>query len=331
MISNTKVRFDRPYDFDVFSQDLQMLQTDYSKLHTEVIGWSVMGKPIHAIRLGAGPIRLHYNGAFHANEWITSMLLMRFVEECSAALYGQHEEETDIGDSRSVSLNSLMQESPIQEGTAMHAAELKDIFTSQVSLWVVPMVNPDGVDLSIHGISSNHPHYWQVKQWNMGSELFWHWKANIRGVDLNDQFPAHWDEEVSRRDASGPGPRDYPGIAPLTEPEAKALADFTKRLDFHAVFAFHTQGEEIYWNYRGYEPDQASMLAEQLAQASGYAAIELTGSDAGYKDWFIQEFGRPGFTVEAGFGENPLPLQAAPDIYQKLKPLLLRGLTLLTN
>ncbi|MFD1907968.1 hypothetical protein ACFSQ7_34385 [Paenibacillus rhizoplanae] len=69
----------------------------------------------------------------------------------------------------------------------------------------------------------------------------------------------------------------------------------------------HSQGAEIYWNYRGYEPPESKQWAAKLAAASGYRAVELTGSDAGYKDWFIQRFRKPGFTVELGAGKNPLP------------------------
>ncbi len=78
--------------------------------------------------------------------------------------------------------------------------------------------------------------------------------------------------------------------------------------------SLHSQGGEIYWNYRGYEPPESKELAARLAAASGYRAVELTGSDAGYKDWFIQRFRKPGFTVELGIGKNPLPLADYEDM-----------------
>ena len=55
-------------------------------------------------------------------------------------------------------------------------------------------------------------------------------------------------------------------------------------------------------------------LAVKLAAASGYRAVELTGSDAGYKDWFIERFRKPGFTVELGVGKNPLPVADFEDM-----------------
>jgi g-D-glutamyl-meso-diaminopimelate peptidase len=61
-----------------------------------------------------------------------------------------------------------------------------------------------------------------------------------------------------------------------------------------------------------------------MAEASGYALAqpEYASSFAGYKDWFIQEFRRPGYTIEVGQGENPLPLEQFPEIYRDNEPLM---------
>lgn len=87
---------------------------------------------------------------------------------------------------------------------------------------------------------------------------------------------------------------------------------------------------EIYWNYRGYEPPESASFAEQLAIVSGYEAVQLTDSDAGYKDWFIQHYRRPGFTVELGVGVNPLPVESFADLYAEIVPILLTALELQT-
>jgi len=201
----------------------------------------------------------------------------------------------------------------------------------EVSVWFVPLVNPDGAELVQTGLQSDHPYYKELEEWNRQSKRFAKWKANVRGVDLNDQFPAFWEEEVKRRGTAGPGPRDYPGTAPLSEPEAQALFSFTKEQDFDMVLALHTQGQEIYWNYRGYEPQDAEAIARKLALASDYKPVKLSGSDAGFKDWFIQDFRKPGFTVEIGAGVNPLPIETFPDLYEELWPLLVAAIEALAE
>ena len=294
------VRTDRPYDYALLSEDLAGLLEAHANLDVRSIGVSVAGRPIPALRIGDGPVRIHYNGSFHANEWITSLLLMKFAEDCLTA---------------------------VNTKTGIFAEEMKAIFR-RATMWIVPMVNPDGVNMAIHGAAAVPAPYRSLVLPDGGEPDFTQWKANVRGVDLNDQFPAHWEEERIRRGITAPGPRDYGGEAPLTEPEARAMAAFTREMDFHMVFAFHTQGEEIYWNYRGFEPDHAETLAVRLASAAGYKAVRLTDSDAGYKDWFIQEFRRPGFTVEVGRGANPLPLRQFNAIYRRLAKLMLHCLML---
>lgn len=288
------------YGYGTLCDELNRLGRIYPFLHVEVIGESVMGKGIPALRIGQGAREIHVNAAFHANEWITTPLVMQFVEDlaCSYA-----------------------------RGTAWHGRNTRRLL-SEYSLWIVPMVNPDGVELVLNGISPDHPYQANLVEWNGDQPDFSNWKANIRGVDLNDQFPAHWEDESERRGQLGPGPRDYGGETPLSEPEAAALARFTECHLFELVIALHTQGREIYWNYRGYEPPESESFAEQLAIVSGYEAVKLTDSDAGYKDWFIQHFRKPGFTVELGVGVNPLPVESFADLYAEIVPILLTALEL---
>ncbi|MCU6707570.1 M14 family metallocarboxypeptidase [Paenibacillus sp. J5C_2022] len=288
------------YSYSRMMQRCGELTAAYPFLSLYPIGRSVLGQPLAALRLGYGPRRIHMNASFHANEWITSALLMRFLEElCEAYAYG--------------------------EAIGGHPARA---LLASATLWAVPMVNPDGVELAQGRLNPEYPLYCRLKEWNGGSEDFSGWKANIRGVDLNDQFPAFWLEECKRRGVQGPASSDYPGPCPLSEPEAEALAELTERLRFDAVVALHTQGREIYWNYRDMEPPHAEGLADRLGAVSGYKPVRLSGSDAGYKDWFIQRFRKPGFTVEAGWGKNPLPMNQFDSIYTELQPLLAEALRL---
>ncbi|WP_068773656.1 M14 family metallopeptidase [Paenibacillus sp. FJAT-26967] len=294
------VRTDQEYGYSELLTDLDKLKERYPFLKEVCIGTSVLGRKIPAVRIGGGPREIHVNASFHANEWMTSLLAMKFLEEYAGAIDG--------------------------DGTLWGVSARK--LLSETSLWVVPMVNPDGVELVLGGIYPAHPRCEQLYEWNGGSFDFRRWKANVNGVDLNDQFPAHWEDERERRAVAGPGPRDYTGEGPLTEPEAQAIASFTRSRNFACVVALHTQGREIYWNYRDYEPEDAEFIALQLSLASGYKSVKLSGSDAGYKDWFIQEFRRPGFTIESGMGLNPLPLSQFPYLYEETARLLVKALTL---
>jgi g-D-glutamyl-meso-diaminopimelate peptidase len=93
------------------------------------------------------------------------------------------------------------------------------------------------------------------------------------------------------------------------------------------VLAYHSQGEVIYWDFMGLEPPEARPIGEALAADAGYTLEQATGitSYGGFKDWFIQDYRRPGYTVEVGRGRNPLPISQFDKIYSDNLPLLLHA------
>lgn len=296
-ITSRLVNGKQNYDYTIMQNDIKKLQAVYPFLQTPSIGSSVLGRNIPEILIGKGAKRVHYNGSFHANEWITTPIIMTFLNDYLLSLTNQQQ-------IRGLSTPSLYQ---------------------QTTLSIVPMVNPDGVDLVLHGPPENEPWRSQVIEWNKGSFDFSGWKANIRGVDLNDQFPAKWELE-RERNPKVPGPRDYGGEKPLSEPEAIAMANLTKNMDFTRVLAFHTQGKVIYWGFENLEPPENEVLAQEFSRVSGYEPVQTTNSYAGYKDWFIQDWRRPGFTIELGMGVNPLPLSQFDEIYEDVLGIFLSGL-----
>jgi g-D-glutamyl-meso-diaminopimelate peptidase len=278
--------------------DIRRLKSIYPFLKTSPIGDSVLGKNIPEVMIGNGDKRVHYNGSFHANEWITTPVIMTFLNDYLLSITNQ----TDI---RGLSLFPFYQ---------------------QTMLSIVPMVNPDGVELVLKGAPVDETLRGRLVEWNNGSEDFSGWKANINGVDLNDQFPAKWELEVARNNVTQPGPANYSGEGPLTQPEAIAMAELTRKRDFNRVLAFHTQGEVIYWGFEGLEPPESETIVNEFARVSGYEPVNSANSYAGYKDWYIQDWRRPGFTVELGKGTNPLPISQFDEIYQKSLGIFLAGL-----
>ena len=80
----------------------------------------------------------------------------------------------------------------------------------------------------------------------------------------------------------------------------------------------------IFWKYLDFQPADSFEIGKRLADASGYS-LEITPNEsgyAGYKDWFIQDFNRPGYTIECGLGVNPLPINQFDEIYYDNEPLL---------
>ena len=152
-------------------------------------------------------------------------------------------------------------------------------------------------------------------------------------MDLNLQFPAGWEQARQIKFSQGfttPAPRDFVGDGPLVAPEALAVYNFTLSHNFELILAYHTQGKEIYWQFQNYATPRARAIGEQFSNISGYRLTDVpfNSSFAGYKDWFLQEYRRPGYTVEAGIGQNPLPISQFNEIYQDNLGILVLGMVL---
>lgn len=297
-----------PYNSDVLRQNLSLLLRTYSFLNVQTVGNSVLGKPIYVIKLGRGSKKVFYSASIHANEWITSPVLIKFIEDyCQAYV----------------------------NNSTLYGYSIRSLFQS-TSIFIMPMVNPDGVDLVTGNMAISSPSY--QKALHIASQFTSipfpdGWKANLNGVDLNLQFPAGWENAKEIKYAQGftrPSPRDFVGYGPLTEPEALSIYNFTLSHDFRLVISYHTQGQEIYWQFQDFTPPTSRAIGEQFANSSGYllADTPYNSSFAGYKDWFIQNYRRPGYTIEAGIGENPLPISQFNEIYQDNLGILVLGATL---
>ncbi|ADY55259.1 gamma-D-glutamyl-{L}-meso-diaminopimelate peptidase I [Syntrophobotulus glycolicus DSM 8271] len=289
------------YTYDVLNWDIWSLKDRYPALGVGVAGQSVLGRNLYYLRLGSGPNQVFFNASHHSLEWITTVLLMKFTENFLKAYTA---------------------------GTAIRGYRPRDIW-NRSSIYIIPMVNPDGIELVLNGLRSGNPYDESLIRWNNGSTNFSRvWQANIRGVDLNHNYDASWQLSKQAEAAygiTGPGPTRYSGPYPESEPESRTVADFTRARDFRLVIAYHSQGEVIYWNYQNMAGAAARNIGERFSAVSGYALDETTGiaSYAGYKDWFIERYRRPGYTVEVGSGTNPLPISQFPQIYNANEELLL--------
>lgn len=295
-----------PYTYKLLMENIRDLKNKYSFLQVGSIGNSVLGKNIPYIKIGNGLKETMYFASIHANEWITSVLLMKFIE------------------------NFCIQ---YVAGGSIYGYNARELF-SQVSLYIVPMLNPDTVDLVTGFLKPGDPIY---ENYRFISNNFPQipfpsgWKANFNGVDLNLQFPAGWENARRIKFEQGfnkPSPRDFVGYGPLTEPESLAIYNFTLAHNFNLTIAYHTQGRVIFWKYLDYLPPYSYEIGNYFAQSSGYS-LETTpyaSSFAGYKDWFISAYNRPGYTIEAGLGENPLPISQFDTIYKENEGILVLGM-----
>lgn len=281
---------------------LDELTEEYPCLSRSTLGRSVLGREIPLLRLGEGGTHLLYVGAHHGAEGMTAAFLLRFLSELlSARRSGRSVEGVDPA-----------------------------FLLSVRTLWIVPALNPDGVELVERGILSAGFLSERILRMNGGSDDLSTWQANARGVDLNHNYDAGF-RAYKGVEASlgvlGGGPTRYSGDYPESEPETAALARFVRSVPLSLILSLHTQGREIYFTSGGRALKGQFAVAARFAAMTGYRVSQPSGAAAygGLTDWAVGRLGIPCFTVECGEGKNPLPPERFAPAYGEIRPLLFRA------
>ena len=293
------------YTSDIVEIVLDSFKYKYKFLEFNTIGKSVLGKNIQSVTMGTGQTSVIYVATTHANEWITTPLLLKFIEDYAISY---------------------------QNGTNIYGKSSTELF-SKCTIHAVVLLNPDGLDLVNDALDKTSLAYLNAVEisGNYPNIPFpAGWKANISGIDLNLQFPALWEKAKEVKFSQGytsPAPRDFVGQYPLEAQEALAIYDYIISNNFSLLLTFHTQGEVIYWKFLDYMPPNAEFIAQELSNSSGYLLenVPYASSFAGLKDWFIEQYNLPGFTIEAGLGINPLPISQFDKIYNDCLGILVLG------
>lgn len=279
------------------------LRETYPFVKVFPIGKSVLGRSIYAFGIGELYHGALYVGGVHGMEWLTTLLLFRFTEDL---------------------LRAIATGEPLAEIDVNRTLENRSVV-------LIPCLNPDGVEISLNGPCSAKHLAEFVRRVSGGDTS--RWQANARGIDLNHNFDAGYPLAKQMEQQAGicsPAPTRYGGTAPHSEPENRALVDFCTTFQIRQAYAFHSQGEEIYYRYGAHTPARSQLMAQVLASASGYRLVppDPMASHAGFKDWFIDCLHRPAFTIEIGRGRNPLPVEELEPIYARLLEMLLISILL---
>ena len=287
----------REYTHNERQELIRCLCNKYPFLERFSIGKSCLGKEITALKFGNCERYCLITAATHGSERITATVLLMFIEQFC----------------RTFKSDGCMEGLKLRMGMVNKGV----IF--------VPCVNPDGCDISLLGSKACLQNSERLSNFCKGN--FKKWNANFRGVDINHNFDADW-EALSQKEKSlgifGPSPTRFGGYKPHSEPETIALVNLCKSQNISHVVSLHSQGEVIYWSFGDKIPPKSKQMAEIMATSSGYALdVPISiATGGGFKDWFIKEFRRPGFTVEIGKGENPLPAKDAFKIYKQIREFL---------
>ncbi len=287
--------------YSVFENYVKELNNRFESLKITTCGKSLLNKEIYAFVIGEGKRNIVYVGGTHGLEWLASLLLLKFTENLALAYENQG---------------------------ALAGFNIKDILENR-KLIIIPELNPDGIEIAIKGATACGRY--RGENFEICKGDFSCWSANARGVDINHNFNADWytlREAEKEAGIDSPSPRRYGGLFPESEPETAAITRLCRRIPLEMLVTFHSQGEEIYYEYGKNTPEKSLHIAKIFSALTDYTLVKNEGlaSSGGLKDWFIEEFKKPAFTIEIGKGENPLPIEDVDGIYGKLEAMMVVGM-----
>ena len=288
-----------PMDHEIMMRYIDIMCDRYRFMSMNYIGESILGRGIPMITLGNGKKQVMYIGAFSGADHICSMLLLRFINEyCEVK----------------------------KRGGRIYNYSIEYLFATR-RICVIPMLNVDGVDININGVSEDNILKERILSMNNGRR-FTEWKANSRGVSLNKNFNFEFSKyktEATGRGICSGAPQDFCGECPESEPEVGALCSNIRYCDdLKATVAIGSGGEKIFYRTEKVTPIRGKSIAEALSRACGYRLQDSAEGEDTYGSffgWCIEELGIPSFEILCGKKNERYP-ETYFELYARLREIL---------
>ncbi|HOE14324.1 MAG TPA: M14 family metallopeptidase [Candidatus Saccharicenans sp.] len=261
------------HSYAELESELKKLVLNYPSIaRLSILGQSLEKRNIYALKISDHPgqredePRLALLGCHHAREWISVEVPLQ-IAAYLLKNYARDERIKTIVDSSEI--------------------------------WLVPLINPDGLDYSI----INYRLWRKNRRLNLDGSF---------GVDLNRNYSFAWGIDDS---GSSPHPASetYRGRQPFSEPETRAIRDLFQQVNFSAAISYHSFSASILypWSYADLPADQEPLF-QQLAAGmarlmsevngriyyTGRAASSLYLTNGDFIDWVYAFFNIPAFTIE---------------------------------
>lgn len=286
-------RSDKKYSYSDMRKDIEQLTAKYpDRLTSQVLSQSADGRNIYALCLGNSEAekQIFVTAGTHAREYINCQVVMMMVERYCRNYGGKYKGKT-----------------------------YRQLF-DEVAVYIIPMVNPDGIAISQSGAGAIRDAALRKKVQKMPRRGgYSNWKSNARGVDLNHNYKMYAGKHPQKKPAS----EGYPGASRFSENEAKAVRDLMKSMtNMKACLNYHSMGQVIYWGYKNKSYKSKSYaLAKMFRQMTGYYLIDESYTKATYGDlehYIINEYRIPYVCIETGYGGVPVSSKQLLPIYKKL-------------
>lgn len=295
------------YSYEEMVGDIAELEEKYEAFSSEVVGQTQDKRDIYKIKIGNGDKKILFYGALNGTDYMTSQLLMK-----QAEYYAHY----------------------ISDGL-FEGIKYADLFNN-VSIEILPMVNPDGVSICQWGadILTDERLIEKVKNIfytdrdygysNTAKTIYYnYWKANASGVDITRNFADGFDEINTLR---GPSHKGYKGAAAFSETEAKTLADVIAGGNYLCVIGYKAEGGNVSYigdlSQKDFQKREKE-FADGISSFSKYPKAGDASSYTYYGSPILYSANKGILAVEIGLSNQtaPLGMDALQEPWTKLREL----------
>ena len=284
------------YSYQEMLDDLSQLAERYPEfLSYELRDTTYQGRQIPLVMLGNAESGrfVMVQASMHAREYMATLLVMAMLEHYAESY---------------------------RRNTLYKDVSLRDVF-QQVCFVILPMVNPDGVEIAQRGVDgavTEDVRSWVRRNTRAGvrSDQI---KSNARGVDLNRNFYNGFGRD--RRRVSSKSYSYYPGAQPCSEVESRFLLDVSAQHDYALFLNYHTKGNLVYYGCKNAPADindAALRLSRIIKSHTAYPLYgpNTTPPNGSWADEVEVRYRRPSVTIELGT-RNPVPISEFPGLFAK--------------
>lgn len=250
------VNWDQLFYYEDLVAYAKYLERHYEGLvQYESIGRSLDGRDIFMLKVGKGKDNIIVTGGVHGRESINPMVLL-----CMAEYYCEE-------------FQAAME---------------------RISIYMVPVVNPDGYSIAIRGFDCLSSDIYR-RMCERKHIPYYLWKYNARCVDINRNFPSLTWKKKDVKDEAG------------SEPETSALMELFQSISSIGYIDYHSRGKQIYYHRKSltenYNREQFR-IACVLNTLTGYELVppkdEIEPDDSGGNTvhYYSEQFCLPALTIE---------------------------------
>lgn len=286
-----------PFTYDRMMSSLEDLKAQYDAMEIGTLGESVMGRKIPLVALGKGQKSLLYVGTHSGTDWMCTVFLLRFLAEFLSYL---------------------------EKGSQAFRYSIPYLFSAR-TIYIIPMLNPDGVEYVTNGVDEENILYDRVHAMNEESVDFSDWRGNARGVELSRNYAfgfSSYKQWEGRMGILGGGKSGFSGEMPESEPESAAICRFLRcHAGIRTVLSLHMGEGKILHTAGSKTVPRASSVGRAISRLTGYPLGCYDGweSMGGLSAWCIDELNIPAFSVACG---NTAPESDDLRLYTVLREML---------